>query len=311
MSKVKTAVIGTGHLGKFHARVLSELPQSDFKFVVDIDEKTGREFAEKYNAEFVKDFKEIVGKVEAVVIATPTILHYEIAKFFLENNVHVLVEKPITDKVEQGEELTALAEKNNLKFQVGHIERFNPAFVSLKKNCKGAQFIKTSRLSPFTGRSVDIDVVLDLMIHDIDLVLNLANSKVKRITVKGSKVLTEKTDIGFALIEFENGCIAELSVSRVSEDRDRSIKVFDNTAYYSANLNNRSLKKVYYKGNEIVSEEVEVINKDQLEAEDGVFLNAIINNTDVPVSGEDGVKALKLTKTISEMIEKKEWFREF
>ena len=311
MSKVKTGVIGTGHLGKFHARVLSELPQSDFKFVVDIDEKTGRDIAEKYHVEFIKDFREIVGKVDAVVIATPTILHYEIARFFLENNVHVLVEKPITDKIEQGEELIKLAETNNLKFQVGHIERFNPAFVSLKKHCKGAQFIKTSRLSPFTGRSVDIDVVLDLMIHDIDLVLNLANSKVKRVTVKGSKVLTEKTDIGFALIEFENGCLAELSVSRVSEDRDRSIRVFDNTAYYSANLNNRSLKKVYYKGNEIVSEEIEVINKDQLEAEDGAFLDAIINNTAVPVNGEDGVKALKLTKTISEMIEKKEWFREF
>ncbi len=311
MKKVKTAVVGTGHLGKFHARVLSELEQSDFKFVVDVDEQTGKDIAGKYNVSFVKDFREIADKVEAVVIATPTVLHYDIAKFFLENNVHVLVEKPITDKVEQGIELVRLAEERNLKFQVGHIERFNPAFVSLKKEIGKASFVKTSRLSPFTGRSVDIDVVLDLMIHDIDLVLNLINSKPKRITPRGSKVLTEKTDIAFALIEFENGSLAELSVSRVSEDRDRSIRAFGNNAYYSADLNSRSLKKVFYKGKELLSEAIEVVNKDQLEEEDGAFLKAIIENSNVPVSGEDGVIALKITKTISEMIEKKEWFREF
>ncbi|BBB33279.1 conserved hypothetical protein [Thermotomaculum hydrothermale] len=311
MRKVKTAVIGTGHLGKFHARVLSELPQSDFKYVVDIDEKTGREIASKYGVEFVKDFREIKEKVEAVVIATPTVLHFEIAKFFLENGIHVLVEKPITDKVEDGEKLISLAKEKGLKLQVGHIERFNPAFVSLAKECKSPSFIKTSRLSPFTGRSVDIDVVLDLMIHDIDLVLKLADSKVKRITVKGSKVVTKKTDIAFALIEFENGCLAELSVSRVSEDRDRSIRVFDKDCYYSANLNNRTLKKVFYKGKELVSKQLEVVNKDQLEAEDGAFLDSVLENSNVPVSGEDGVKALKLTKTISEMIENGECFREF
>lgn len=311
MSKLKTAVIGTGHLGKFHARVLSELENSDLKYVVDIDEERGKEFAEKYNAEYVKDYRDILGKVDAVVVAVPTVLHFEIASFFLENGVHVLVEKPITDRVEDGEKLIKLAERNGLKFQVGHIERFNPAFVSLKKEVEKANFVKTSRLSPFTGRSVDIDVVLDLMIHDIDLVLTLVKSKPKRITAKGSRVLTEKTDIGFALIEFENGAVAELSVSRVSEDRDRSIRVFSENAYYSADLNARSLKKVFYKGNEIVSQSVEVVNKDQLEAEDGAFLNSIIEDKPVVVSGQDGLNALKLTKTISEMIEKEECFKEF
>jgi len=311
MSKLKTAVIGTGHLGKFHARVLSELENSDLKYVVDIDEERGKEFAEKYNAEYVKDYRDILGKVDAVVVAVPTVLHFEIASFFLENGVHVLVEKPITDRIEDGEKLIEIAERNGLKFQVGHIERFNPAFVSLKKEVEKANFVKTSRLSPFTGRSVDIDVVLDLMIHDIDLVLTLVKSKPKRITAKGSRVLTEKTDIGFALIEFENGAVAELSVSRVSEDRDRSIRVFSENAYYSADLNARSLKKVFYKGNEIVSQSVEVVNKDQLEAEDGAFLNSIIEDKPVVVSGQDGLNALKLTKTISEMIEKEECFKEF
>ncbi len=311
MSKVKTAVIGSGHLGKFHARVLSELENSDFRYVVDIDEKTGREIAEKCGADFVRDFREIADKVDAVIIATPTVLHYEIAKFFLENGVNVLVEKPITDRVEDGEKLITLAKEKGLKLQVGHIERFNPAFVSLKKNVKEVRFVKTSRLSPFTGRSVDIDVVLDLMIHDIDLVLTLVNSKPKRLTVKGSPVLTEKTDIGFALIEFENGAIAELSVSRVSEERDRTVRVYDRDSYYSANLNNRTLKKVNYQDEKIKVEQVGVVNRDQLEAEDGAFLYSIINNIEVPVTGEDGVKALELTKTISKMIEKREWFKEF
>ncbi len=311
MSKIRTAVIGSGHLGKFHARVLSELENSDFRFVVDIDEKTGKEIAEKYGADFVRDFREIADKVDAVIIATPTVLHYEIAKFFLENGVNVLVEKPITDKVEDGEKLVNLAKEKGLKLQVGHIERFNPAFVSLKENVKDVRFVKTSRLSPFTGRSVDIDVVLDLMIHDIDLVLNLVKSNPKRLTVKGSPVLTKKTDIAFALIEFENGAIAELSVSRVSEDRDRTVRVYDKDSYYSANLNNRTLKKVNYQGEKINVEQVEVVNRDQLEAEDGAFLDSILTNKEVVVKGEDGVEALKLTIEISEMIQKKEWFKEF
>ncbi len=311
MRKIRTAVIGSGHLGKFHARVLSELENSDFRFVVDIDEKTGREIAEKYGADFVKDFREIADKVDAVIIATPTVLHYEIAKFFLDKGVNVLVEKPITDKVVDGEKLVNLAKEKGLKLQVGHIERFNPAFVSLKENVKEVRFVKTSRLSPFTGRSVDIDVVLDLMIHDIDLVLNLVKSKPLRITTRGSRVVTKKTDIAFALIEFENGAIAELNVSRVSEDRERMVRVFDKDSYFSANLNNRTLKRVSYTGQNLNVEQIKVENKDQLEAEDGDFLDAILKNTNVSVTGDDGVKALELTKTISDMIENKECFKEF
>ncbi len=310
MSRLKTAVIGTGHLGKFHARVLSELERSDFKFVVDIDEERGKEIAEKYGAEFEKDYRKIVDNVDVVVIAVPTVLHFEIASFFLENGVHVLVEKPITQSVDEGEQLIFMAKERGLKLQVGHIERFNPAFVSLTQNVEKVSFVKTSRLSPFTGRSVDIDVVLDLMIHDVDLVLNLVKSEPKRVSVKGTPVLTEKTDIAFALIEFENGAMAELSVSRVSEDRDRTVRVYGDQEYFSANLNNRTLKKVFYKEGKLNVEEVEVVNRDQLEAEDGSFLESVINDLPVAVSGEDGVKALRLTKIVSEMIERKEWFRE-
>lgn len=313
MSKIRTAVIGTGHLGQFHARVLNHLQNSDFKYVVDIDEEKGKEIAFKYGAEYIKHYREIIGKVDAVTIATPTIYHFEIAKYFIENNVHVLVEKPITTKVEDAEQLIALAKKHNVKLQVGHIERFNRAFSALRENIETPEFIKTSRLSPFTGRSIDIDVILDLMIHDVDLVFSLENSKVKRITVKGRKVLTEKTDIAFALIEFESGCIAELNVSRVSEDRDRSIRAYDTSSecYFTADLNKRALNKFYYKEKELINEKVNVEDRDQLEAEIGSFLHAIAKNSEVEVTGEAGLKALVYTKIISEMAEEGQCFKEF
>lgn len=313
MNKLRTAVIGTGHLGQFHARVLDHLPNSDFKYVVDVDEEKGKEIALKYGVEYVKHYREIVEKIDAVSIATPTIFHYEIAKYFIENNVHVLVEKPITTKVEDAEKLVELARKHNVKLQVGHIERFNRAFSALRENIETPEFIKTSRLSPFTGRSVDIDVILDLMIHDVDLVFSLETSKVKRITVKGSKVLSSKTDIAFAIIEFESGCVAELNVSRVSAERDRSIRVYDTgcDCYYTADLNKRALNQLSYKDNKLINKKVNVEDRDQLEAEIGAFLHSITKNSEVAVTGEDGLKALIYTKIISEMAEEGKCFREF
>jgi len=303
MSKLKTAIIGTGHLGKFHARVLDLLEISDFKFVVDVDEKKGKEIANKYNVSYIKNYKDIVDKVDAVTIATPTVYHYEIAKFFIENKKHVLIEKPITVEVEHAKELIKLAKENNVKLQVGHIERFNRAYSSLKDSLKKPEFIKTFRLSPFTGRSVDIDVILDLMIHDVDLVFAIEKSAVKGITVKGTKVLSDQTDIAFAVIEFESGCVAELNVSRVSAERERTIRVYDtdNKCYFSADLNKRELNKFSYKDKELLKEQIQVEDRDQLEAEIGSFLTAVIEDKQVEVTGEDGLKALTYTKIISEM----------
>jgi predicted dehydrogenase len=303
MNKLKTAVIGTGHLGKFHARVLNLLNSSDFKFVVDVDEEKGKEVANKYNTDYVKNYKDIVNNVDAVTIATPTVYHFEIAKFFIENKKHVLIEKPITVEVEHANKLIKLAKENNVKLQVGHIERFNRAYSSLKENLKKPDFIKTFRLSPFTGRSVDIDVILDLMIHDVDLVFALEKSEVKGITVKGTKVLSQKTDIAFAVIEFASGSVAELNVSRVSAERERSIRVYDtgNNCYFSADLNKRELNKFSYKNKELQKEQIQVEDRDQLEAEIGSFLNAILQDKQVEVTGEDGLKALTYTKIISDM----------
>jgi len=313
MTKVKTAVIGTGHLGKFHARVLSVLNQAEFVCVVDIDEERGKEIAAKYNVPWVEKYTDIVDEVEAVTIATPTIHHFEAVKFFMEQGKHVLVEKPITSEIAQAEELVKLADKKNLKFQVGHIERFNRSFVALKENVRHPAVIKTFRYAPFTGRSVDIDVILDLMIHDMDLVFALESSPVKRVTVKGAKVLTDKTDIAYALVEFESGCLAELDVSRVAAERERSMRVFDGAVntYFSADLNNRKLKKMFYRDNKLVNHPIHVEDRDQLEAEIGSFLDSILQNKPVVVSGEAGLKALRYTKLISEMADAGKCFTQF
>ncbi|NOY22583.1 MAG: Gfo/Idh/MocA family oxidoreductase [Acidobacteria bacterium] len=313
MTKIKTAVIGTGHLGGFHARVLSVLKNCEFVCVVDVDEERGREIAVKYNVPYVRDFRRVVGEVDAVTIATPTMYHFDVARFFIENKIHVMVEKPITANVDEAEQLIEMANHRNVKLQVGHIERFNRAFTALKENVTTPWMIRANRYAPFTGRSTDIDVVLDLMIHDMDLVFALDGSPVKRITVKGTKVVTEKTDIAFAMVELESGCIAELNVSRVASERERSLKVFDGdvNTYYSADLNNRKLKKMFFRDKQMVSHPLPVEDRDQLEAEIASFLDSIISNRPVEVSGEDGLKALLYTKEVSDMAASGKCFTEF
>lgn len=313
MTKIKTAVIGTGHLGGFHARVLSVLDNCEFVCVVDVDEERGREIAAKYNVPYVQDFRRIAGEVDAVTIATPTVYHFDVARFFIENGIHVMVEKPITASVNEAEQLIEMASQRNVKLQVGHIERFNRAFTMLRENMKSPWLIRANRYAPFTGRSTDIDVVLDLMIHDMDLVFALDSSPVRRITVKGTTVVTDKTDIAFAMLELESGCVAELNVSRVAAERERSLRVFDgdNNTYFSADLNNRKLKKMFYRGKTMVNHPITVPDRDQLEAEIGSFLDSIILDRPVEVSGEDGLKALLYTKVVSDMAASGKCFTEF
>lgn len=313
MKKIKTAVVGAGHLGGFHARVLSVLENCELVCVVDVDEERGREIAAKYNVPFVRDFRRVVGEVDAVTIATPTVHHFDVARVFIENGIHVLVEKPITASVDEAEQLIEMASQRNVKFQVGHIERFNRAFTALKENVKIPWLIRANRYAPFTGRSTDIDVVLDLMIHDMDLVFALDSSPVKRITVKGATVVTDKTDIAFAMVELESGCIAELNVSRVAAERERSLRVFDgdDNTYYSADLNKRKLKKMFYRDKMMVNHPLSVEDRDQLEAEIGSFLDSIISDRPVEISGEDGLKALLYTKVVSDMAASGKCFTEF
>ncbi len=309
MNKLKTAVIGVGYLGKFHADKYAALPNSELIAVVDANIDTAQAIADKHNVQALSDYKSLLGKVDAVSIATPTTLHYQIARDFLEHNAHVLIEKPITVTVEEADELIALAESNNLLIQVGHLERFNSALLGLGDTLGEPQFIESHRLSPFNPRATDVDVVLDLMIHDIDIILNIVKSEIKEIRVSGIKVLTNSADIANARLEFENGCVANVTASRVSAKTERKMRIFQNNAYISVDFHKHILS-IHKKGNkethpgipEILSEKSTYENNDALNLEIISFLNAIQNGTPIIVDGKDGRRALDAATRISALL---------
>ena len=310
MSKLKTAVIGVGYLGKFHADKYAELPNSELIAVVDANADTANAIAAKHGAQGLTDYHSLLGQVDAVSIAVPTSLHHKVAKDFLEHGSHVLIEKPITVTVEEADELIELARQKELFIQVGHLERFNAAILELDKVLGAPMFIESHRLAPFNPRATDVNVVLDLMIHDIDIILNVVRSDIKSISASGTKVLTDTIDIANARLEFENGCVANVTASRISMKTERKMRLFQPDSYISVDFHNRSLD-VYRKGEnemfpgipEIVSAESVFENNDALKLEIIAFLDAIQHNTPVKVSGEDGRRALitahKITKLLN------------
>ncbi len=314
MKKIRTAVIGVGYLGKFHAQKYAHLENSELIAVVDRDIKTAEKVAQSFNQKIavraVTDYKELLGKVDAVSIASPTSLHYQIAKDFLENGSHVLIEKPITVKVEEADELIALAKKNNLLIQVGFLERFNAAILELDNLLTKPLFIESHRLAPFNPRATDVNVVLDLMIHDIDIILNIVKSKLVAIAASGAEVLTESSDIVNARLEFENGCVANVTASRVSAKSERKMRIFEKSGCVTVDFQNRELG-IYQKGDgvdqsgnpEIVSHKKIFENNDALQTEIIAFLNSITSNTPTLVSGEDGRNALDTAIKISKLLE--------
>jgi predicted dehydrogenase len=231
LEKLKIAVIGTGHLGKEHARIYSEIPEVSLVGVVDIDKNTGEAVAQRCNTKYYSSFKEILNKVDAASVVVPTKSHYEITKELLKNGIHVLVEKPMTGTVSEAEDLIKLSKETSAILQPGYIERFNPAIEAIQKLDITVKFIECHRLSPFTFRSADIGVVLDLMIHDIDIILDLSKSKVKKIDAVGVGVISDKEDIANARIQFENGCVANITASRVSFEPMRRIRLFSENSY--------------------------------------------------------------------------------
>ena len=228
--KIRTAVIGVGHLGKHHARIYNELPNSELVCVVDLNETEGRNIARNLNVPFEKDFHVIAKEVDAVSVVVPTVAHFEVARFFLENGVHVLVEKPVTETIEQATALENLVTNTQLVLQVGHIERFNPAWLAVREKVVNPRYMEIHRLAPFKGRSIDVGVVLDLMIHDIDLILDFVKSPIKQIHASGIGILTPSIDIANARLEFENGAIANVTSSRVSLKQERKIRFFQRDA---------------------------------------------------------------------------------
>jgi len=316
---IRCGVIGAGSLGQHHARNYANLGDGvKLTCVVDVSEKA-KEIADKFGAEFTTDYTKILDKVDAVSIVVPTTMHYKVAKFFLENGKHVLLEKPMTATAAEAEKLLKLHSKNrSLVFQVGHIERFNEAVKKMQELKKVPILIEAGRLGPFTARSLDVSVILDLMIHDIDIILQLVNySPVKRIDAIGVPILSNSTDMANVRIEFKNGTVANVTASRVSPKRLRKIRVFENNAYMSIDYVRQSIKM--YKVDETLQKNRQVSWNDMMEYESypieneeenlakelRSFTAAIREKKRPEVTAEQAYKALKIVLEIDEQIKKK------
>lgn len=309
MKKIKCAVIGVGYLGRFHAEKYATLPNAELVGVCDIDHARGQEIALKHRVMATTNYLDFIGKVDAVSIATPTQSHYQIAKVFLENNIHVLLEKPITTTVRQAEDLIALADKHKLVLQVGHLERFNTVVNALEKYLDAPRFIECVRLAPFKPRGIDVNVVLDLMIHDIDLIQYIVGSPIKSVQASGARVLSDEIDLANAHIHFENHCVANVTASRVSLKQERKIRVFQQEAHISLDLQHKQLS-VNRKGSnemfpgipEIIREEQAFEQGDALLDEIISFLDAITHQKPPVVSGLDGKMALATAIEITDIV---------
>lgn len=309
MKKIKCAVIGVGYLGKFHAEKYATLPNAELVAVCDVDRTRVSEIAHRLDTLAVEDYHELIGKVEAISIVTPTQSHHKIAKLFLENGVHVLVEKPITHTVAQADELIAIADNLGLVLQVGHLERFNSVVNALGKYLDKPRFIESLRLAPFKPRGIDVNVVLDLMIHDIDLVQYIVGSPIKKIHANGAYVLSDQLDIANARIQFENHCVANVTASRVSLKQQRKLRVFQHEMYVSLDLQHKQLS-IHRKGvnemfpgiPEIIHEEHAFEQGDALRDEIVAFLDAIVHQKPPAVSGMDGKMALATAIQITDIV---------
>ncbi|VAX37259.1 Oxidoreductase, Gfo/Idh/MocA family [hydrothermal vent metagenome] len=303
MSKLKIAIIGIGHLGSRHLKVLNELlDKVEIVAVCDVKKQSTQELAENYKVPFIEDYRQLSGKVDAVTICVPTELHFDIARFFLKNNIHTFVEKPITTTVAQADELIALAEKSNLKLQVGHVERFNAGFESIQRFTTKPLFIECHRMNHFPNRSLDIGVVMDLMIHDIDIVLGLIDSPIKDIQAVGVNVLTSQEDIASIRITFENGCVCNLTASRISQEVTRKIRLFQKDTYISLDYVKQEAFIYKKHGHQILKHALPIEKKQPLKKELDHFITCVQKNKTPLISGYEGRRALQVALQICEQI---------
>ena len=302
MEKLRVAVIGVGHLGSIHARIYKELENCELVGVCDINETQLKGISQQFSVQGYADYKKLFKKVDAVSVAVPTKFHYQVAKEFLKHKIHVLVEKPFTINLKEAKSLIKISKANNLKLQVGHIERFNSAFTATQKLIHNPKFIECHRLSAFSNRSLDIGVVMDLMIHDLDIVLGLVNSPVKRVDAVGIPVLTPLEDIANARITFANGCVCNLTASRVSDEPMRKIRIFQENAYIS--LDYRAEQAHMYKKSLLgISKDTLPIEKEEpLKRELASFVECVTQNKTPLVSGEVAYPALALALRIQKLI---------
>lgn len=306
---IKVAVVGVGHLGKWHAEKYAASPSCELLAIVDSNFEVAAQIAQKHDVQAYADYRDILSQVDAISLVVPTRLHYKIAREILEAKIHCLVEKPITETVEEASELIRIARQNNLILGVGHIERFNSVMMGIEEILEEPQFIESIRLAPFTLRATDVSVILDLMIHDIDLILDIVHRPIRHISASGISVLSDNIDIANARIEFDNHCVANVTASRISQKRERKLRIFQKDTYISADLQEKILS-VNRKGetdNEagfrnITHTESKYEDNDALNLEIQDFVHAIQTHGRPRVSGEDGRRALETAIAITSQI---------
>lgn len=303
MNKVRVGIIGVGYLGMQHARILSYLEEADLKGVADINFRKAVEIGNRHGVQYFQDYEKMLDEIDAAIVATPTSEHFAISMKLLKQGKSVLVEKPITETVEQGEELVAMAKKNGLILQVGHLERFNPAVEAAENMISEPKFIEVQRLGSFSARSLDIDVVLDLMIHDLDIILALIRDEVSVIKSSGIHVLSEKIDIANARLEFKSGCVANLTASRVHQGKVRKLRIFEPTSYYSIDYIDQEVKVFPLNGRRTDIKTLKIKKEEPLKKELKNFFRCIREKKERKVSGEEGLRALKLAYKVLEEVE--------
>lgn len=313
--KTTVGIVGCGHMGQYHVNVASSLSIADLVGIYDADPERAKQIADKHNTIPFENYEALLKEVESVVIAVPTFLHYEYAKKALENGKHVLLEKPIAESLEQAKEIVSLANSKNLTLQVGHVERFNGAVLELSKISKSPVFIESRRLAPYNPRIKDVGVVLDLMIHDIDIILNLVKSPVQSVVARGTKVVSDHEDIASVVIQFENGCVANLNASRATQAKIRTLTISEKDSYVyldfsaqeieihrqASSLTQLSMGEIRYKQESIV-EKIFVHKDNPLKQEHEHFFKCI-QGTDTPlVVGDSDVKTLEVAHKILNQI---------
>ena len=321
---IKIGVIGAGHLGKIHIRLLKEIKEFDLIGFYDTNPVNSKKITTEFGISSFSSAKELIDSADAIDVVTPTKYHFEYAKMAIEKGKHLFVEKPITATIDEAQKLVKLAERKDIKVQVGHVERFNPAFTAIQKDCNNPMFIEAHRLAEFNPRGTDVPVVHDLMIHDIDIVLSIVKSEVKSIYASGVSIISDTPDIANARIEFENGCVANLTASRISLKSMRKTRIFQKDAYISIDFLEKKAELIRMKDAEITDDPFALIidpgkgkTKKQIEFESPKttdnnaikdeltsFYHAIANNTNTVVTIEDAYKALYIAQQISEQVEK-------
>ena len=302
MNPLKVAVVGLGRLGTRHAEVYSKMPGVRLVGVCDIHEDRAQEVADLCHTKAFTDYRKLLGLINAASIVVPSEAHYKLSRHFLKNNIHLLIEKPITTKLSDADKLLALAKKNKLTIQVGHIERFNSAIQTIKNIIKNPRFIECHRVGPYDPRVAQTGVTLDLMIHDIDIVLDLVKAPIRSVESVGAFILSSTEDISNARIYFANNIVCDLTASRMSSEVTRKIRIFQNNAYISLDYIKQQAFIHTKKNGRLEQQKIDITRQDSLKAEIADFIDCIKHKKRPLVSGEEGRNALALALRITSQI---------